>query len=259
MRDASSKKTTNYTSTKNLSFDRIKKSKEPEIELNSNAFHSMPEDNERNKLEVHDRSIQVDSQMINAQLGKHDQIRNKVKQKYMSMGKPMGITNFCVDMPCVVIIVGVLCLVALCYYALIEELFKFTDENPRQWLVLDDEKLYAFDLQTVARKYFNDQEREEMISTRSQKMDQVTSQIGYISKRPLKHGTNLLEPENFIAIYQLEEKIKELSMWHDVCLGAFINESCSKQAFFSPIQLIAEQITDKKITNATKQDIVVAF
>lgn len=104
----------------------------PEIELASNDFQSMPDDSNRlPKLEVQDRSVQADSQAINAQLGKQDMIRNKVRQKFIKDGRPMCPTNCCVDMPCVVIVIGTIILSFFIYFCLANNMFKMTPEHPR--------------------------------------------------------------------------------------------------------------------------------
>ena len=93
-------------------------------------FQSMGEMTDNNSLkrdlEMVDRSVQVDDQIVNA-LSKTDMALNKMKARLMRQGKPICITNFFVDKPCFIIIIGLILLLLESYYVYDRELFMQND------------------------------------------------------------------------------------------------------------------------------------
>lgn len=150
--NAKNKKTPNLPSHK-YSFDR---GREYELEVQSNAFYSLREDSDKHgKLEMQDRAVQADSQQIKAQLGKHDLLRNKVRSKLMRQGKPTCPTNFFVDYPFFLIVIGWFIIGGCSFWVVKNKMLTLSEEHPRQWSVIGDEKLLDWDLQVAAENYFN--------------------------------------------------------------------------------------------------------
>jgi len=88
-------------------------------------------------------------------------------------GKPICITNCFVDKPCFIIIIGLLVLLGLSYFAYEQDLFKQFDQHPREFLIYDDPKTFDWDKQVAAEEYFTKQRDDQATALRTQKMQEL--------------------------------------------------------------------------------------
>ena len=141
--------------------------------------------------------------MLKAQLTLRDLQRQQVKNKIISQGRPICITNMFVDKPCFVIILGLLALLGCGYYTYTEDLFTLTEDHSRQYLIDGDQKLVHWDMQTVAEEFFMEQRSMNSTSLRTEVVDTWSAVLIYKSK----NGKSLLDQESLKLIEEMEGKI----------------------------------------------------
>ena len=98
-----------------------------------------------------DVSQQVDSE-IDTELQKTDKFA-KVDATIAKQSSPICLTNLMMDRPCLLIPLGFLVLLALCYLSLYYETWNFSKGSEREFLVTGHKTLTNWDMQVGAQEY----------------------------------------------------------------------------------------------------------
>jgi len=127
---------------------------------------------------------------------------------------------------------GVLTLIAVA-----NDYFAMNDNTRRDYLIWDDDKTFAWDLQTVAEEFILANEGEDS----AEKPLRLTSKQSWnpIVLFRTRDGGSLLDKDRLLKIREYEDLIKAFPGWSDICSATSITDSsCSPSSFTSPLSFL---------------------
>lgn len=152
-----------------------------------------------------------------------DEHLRRVDAKIRAKGKPFCLTNLYVERPCLVIILGLICLIALTWLSLYLNMFERTKENEREFLVFDGNRTKDWDMQVAAERFLLEVNSTGRWEPRTQSMPNWNAVIVYRAKS----GTSLMTRDKLTRIKHIEQNITAMKNWKYICMAESVsNPSC---------------------------------
>jgi len=149
-------------------------------------------------------------------------------------------------------------LVVITFLAVQLDYFALNEANSREYLVWDDPRAKAWDMKIIAEEYILTNAGAEG----SQKPLRMTTVPGwnpmilYVSK----NEKSLLDKSNLMKIYEIEEYIKGLEDWPNICKALTISDgSCAGDSYITPLTFLALNGQIKPVPELTQNEIDTAW
>jgi hypothetical protein len=172
--------------------------------------------------------------------------------------QPFWLTDQFIIRPCVSILITMIFLVIITFVSVQLDYFALNEPNSREYLIWDDPRAKAWDMKIIAEEFILTNAGAEG----SQKPLRMTSVVGW---NPMvlfesKNGKSLLDKSNLEKIYEIEEYIKAMEDWPNICKAMSISDdSCAMDSYISPLTFLALDGQIKPVPELTQEEIDTAW
>lgn len=151
-------------------------------------------------------------------------------------GAPMKLTSLFVERPICVLTTGMIILLIISLISNRQGFFELTEQNNRDFLVWDHQKVIDWDKQVAGREAILAAQGQDKKPIRIQNTRTWNPII--LIKSP-SESESLLKKKYLLQMNEIEKKFMDLEDWPLFCKAKSIDDSsCSDSAFLSPISYL---------------------
>ena len=155
----------------------------------------------------------------------------------MKDANPMRLTDMYIQSPCKFIMGGFLILSLCAGLSFSLGFFELSDQLNRDFLILTDERVIAYDKMSVAEEYLlSGAGNKKDVAIRTTSFDEWNPCLLYQNKE----DGDLLDKDNLLKIQEIENHVKGIENWENLCYAESENDSkCNEQiSFVTPLAFL---------------------